>query len=354
MVGDTPGAAREPMLAAHAADLTYDRIMQTAMGFWASKVLLSAVELGLFGVLAQSPLDAPGLRRRLGLHERSARDFLDALVAQGFLQRDHTGVYSNGPEAERFLDPRRPDYIGGILEMFNARLFGFWNSLTEALRTGEPQNEAKSGGDLFGSLYAEPARLEGFLRAMTGQAKPVADALVGAYPWRDVRSVADIGTAQGCVPVRLALAYPHLRAAGFDLSEVEPFFSRFVATHGLSERIRFIPGDFFRDALPVADVLIMGMVLHDWDLTTKRMLIAKAHAALPARGALIIYEMLIDDERRAHLPGLLMSLNMLIETRGGFDFTGADCIRWMHDAGFSDTRVVRLAGPFSAVIGLKA
>jgi hypothetical protein len=354
MAGDTSGAPREPVPATQAADLTYDRIMQTAMSFWAAKVLLSAVELGLFGVLAQGPLDAPALGRRLGLHERAARDFFDTLVAQGFLQRDHAGIYSNGPEAARFLDSTQPDYIGGILEMFNARLFGFWNSLTEALRTGTPQNEAKNGGDLFGGLYAEPARLEGFLRAMTSQAKPVADALVGVYPWDEVRSVADIGAAQGCVPVRLALAYPHLKAVGFDLPEVEPFFSRFVAGHGVSERVHFVPGDFFRDTLPAADVLIMGMVLHDWDLPTKRMLIEKAHAVLPARGALVIYEMLIDDERRVHLPGLLMSLNMLIETRGGFDSTGADCIGWMHDAGFAETRVVPLAGPVSAVIGRKA
>jgi hypothetical protein len=353
MVDDTMGAAREQAASARAANITYDRIMQIATGFWASKVLLSAVELGVFGVLAQQPLDATALRRRIGIHDRAARDFFDALVAQDLLRRDDAGLYSNGPEVARFLDPAQPDYIGGIIEMFNARLFGFWNFLTEALRTGEPQNEAKSGGDLFGSLYADPAKLGGFLRAMTGQSIPVADALVEAYPWRDVHSIADIGSAQGCVPVRLARAYPHLKAVGFDLPEVEPFFSRFVAAHDLSERVHFSPGDFFRDALPAADVLIMGMILHDWDLSTKRMLIGKAHAALPPGGALIVHEMLIDDERRVHLPGLLMSLNMLIETRGGFDFTGADCIGWVRDAGFSETRVVSLAGSCSAVIAIK-
>jgi hypothetical protein len=336
-----------------AQDITYDRIIQTAIGFWASKVLFSAVELGVFASLAAGPLDATALRLRLGLHERSAHDFFDALVALGLLQRDGTGCYSNAPEAAHFLDPARPAYIGGIIAMFDARLYGFWGSLTEALRTGAPQNEAKSGGELFDSLYKDPVRLEGFLRGMTGLSTPVADALASVFPWEKVGSVNDIGSAQGCVPVRLALAHPHLNAGGFDLPEVEAIFLRFVAAHGLTERVRFIPGDFFKDNLPPADVLIMGFILHDWDLATKRVLIGKAHAALPPGGSLIVYELLIDDERRAHLPGLLMSLNMLIETRGGFDFTGADCRGWLREAGFSDARVVPLTGPYGAVIGTK-
>ena len=331
--------------------VTHDRIRQMAIGFQASKVLLSAVECGVFGAFAGGPLDATALRLRLGLHERAARDFFDALVAEGLLERDNAGRYSNSAEAAQFLDPAQPGYIGGMIEMFNARLYGFWGSLTEALRTGEPQNEAKSGGDLFANLYADPALLEGFLRAMSGFTMPGADALASAFPWENAGSVIDIGSAQGCVPVRLALAHPHLCVGGFDLPEVGPIFLRFVAEHDLSERVRFIAGDFFKDELPRADVLVMGMILHDWDLPTKRMLIAKAYAALPAGGSLIVCETLIDDERRTCLPGLLMSLNMLIETRGGFDFTGADCIGWMREAGFSDARLVPLAGPYSAVIG---
>jgi len=334
-------------------NVTHDRIIQLAMGFEASKALLSAVEIGVFGAFDNGPLDLPALRARLALHERAARDFFDTLVALGLLQRDDAGRYSNSDESELFLNPARPGYIGGIIEMFNARLYGFWGSLTEALRTGEPQNEAKHGEDLFDALYTDPARLEGFLRAMTGFSLPVAQALARVFPWETVRTVVDIGAAQGCVPVQLARSHPHLSGGGFDLPPVEPIFSRYVAAHGLSDRLRFIPGDFFADDLPQADVLVMGLILHDWDLPTKRMLIGKAHAALEKGGSLIVYELLIDDARRAHLPGLLMSLNMLIETRGGFDFTGADCIGWMRDGGFSDCRVVPLAGPHSAVIATK-
>ncbi len=336
-----------------AHDITCDRIMQLAMGFFASKTLLSAVELGVFAELAEEPMAVDGLRDRLGIHERSARDFLDALVALGLLERDDAGLYRNGAEAARFLDPARPDYIGGIIEMFNARLYGFWGTLTEGLRTGQPQNEARRGGDLFANLYDDPARLEGFLRAMTAVTTPVAVALAGAFPWQRVRSVVDVGCAQGCVPVRLALAHPALDVAGFDLPAVAPIFERYVAQHGLSDRVRFMPGDFFQDDLPQADALVMGMILHDWDLPTKRILLEKAYKALPAGGSLIVTEMLIDDERRSHLPGLLMSLNMLIETRGGFDFTPADCAAWMRDAGFADVSVMPLAGPYSGIVATK-
>jgi hypothetical protein len=334
-------------------EVTHDRIMQLAMGFTASKVLFSAVELGVFQALNDGPLDATQLRTRTGIHERSARDLFDALVALGLLHRDDSGLYSNTTEADHFLNPAKPQYIGGIIEMFNARLYGFWGSLTEALRTGEPQNEARQGGDLFTALYQDPLRLEGFLRAMTGVSLPSAQALGKVFPWDKVHTVIDIGAAQGCVPVQLALAHPHLTGGGFDLPAVGPTFSKYIASHGLSDRLRFLPGDFLADPLPHADVLVMGHILHDWDLPTKRLLLKKAHAALEKGGSLIVYELMIDDERRQAVPGLLMSLNMLIETRGGFDYSGADCIGWMKEAGFSDAHVVPLAGPDQAVIATK-
>jgi hypothetical protein len=140
-------------------DPSLDSIMQTGLGFWASKTLLSAVELGVFTELARGALDTKTLRQRLGLHPRSARDFFDALVAMKFLER-REGKYSNTPDTEFFLDRNKPTYAGGLLEMCNARLYGFWGSFTEGLRTGRAQNESKTGGDLFGSLYSTPEKLD--------------------------------------------------------------------------------------------------------------------------------------------------------------------------------------------------
>lgn len=327
--------------------------MQVGLGFWASKTLLSAVELGLFTELSQGPLSAEAVRERLNLHPRAARDFLDALVSLRLLERDAEGLYGNAPEADLFLDRAKPSYIGGMLEMANERLYPYWGSLTEALQTGRPQNEAKSGGNFFEALYADPVRLEGFLSAMTGLSLGAARAIAEKFPWNDYKTFIDIGGAQGGVPVQVALAHKHLTGGIFDLPTVGPVFEKYVARHGLSDRLRFYPGDFFKDKLPTADVLVMGHILHDWDMEEKRMLLKKAYDALPAGGALIVFEALIDDERRENTLGLLMSLNMLIETPGGFDYTGEDCSRWMREAGFSQTRVEHLAGPDSMVVGFK-
>lgn len=328
-------------------------VLQVGMGFFGSKVLLSAVELGLFTLLAEGPQDLDGLRAKLGLHERGARDFLDALVALGMLQRND-GLYANTPDTDQFLDRNKPSYVGGLLEMANARLYGFWGNLTEALKTGQPQNEAKGQtGSPFETMYADPQRLEGFLRAMTGLSLPVARAAAAAFPWADYKSFADIGCAQGGFPVEIARAHPHLNGIGYDLPAVGPIFEAYATAQGVSDRLRFQGGSFFTDPLPSAEVIVMGHILHDWDLAQKRMLIAKAYDALPAGGAFVVYESIIDDERRQNAPGLLMSLNMLIETPGGFDFTGADCIGWMRDAGFGEARVQHLLGPDSMVIGIK-
>ena len=263
------------------------------------------------------------------------------------------GLYRNTAETDLFLDRAKPSYQGGLLEMLNARLFGFWNSLTEGLRTGEPQNEAKTGGNLFEAIYSNPDLLRGFARAMTASSLGPAQAMAALFPWDRYETVIDIGCAEGCVPVQVALAHEHMRGGGFDLPVLQPLFSEYVANAGLSDRLDFHPGDFFADELPSADVLVMGRILHDWDLDEKRTLLEKAHKALPEGGALIVYESIIDDDRRENAFGLLMSLNMLIETTGGFDYTAADCRGWMTDAGFRETDVKHLGGPTSMVIGIK-
>lgn len=330
-----------------------DAILQVGTGFWASKTLLSAVELGVFTELAPEPLDAEALRGRLGLHPRSARDFFDALVALGFLEREG-GRYRNAPDTDHFLDRNKPSYLGGMLEMANQRLYPFWADLTRGLRTGKPQNEIRRGeDDFFEVLYSEPERLAGFLRAMTGLSMGAASAIAEAFPFRDHETFVDVGAAEGVLPVRVALAHPHIRGGGFDLPAVRPHFETYVETHGLEDRLRFHPGDFFEDPLPEADVLAMGHILHDWGLEAKKLLLEKARAALPEGGALLVYEAMIDDGRRENAFGLLMSLNMLIETTAGFDYTARDCQAWMREVGFRETYAAPLPGPDTMVVAIK-
>ncbi|WP_193197128.1 methyltransferase [Nostoc sp. MG11] len=332
--------------------ITPDAIMQIGMGFWSAKTLLVAVELGLFTLLDSSPLDAQTLAERLGIHPRSARDFFDALVALGLLER-HNEQYCNTQETERFLVRGKLEYVGGFLEMANARLYPFWGSLTQGLQTGQPQNEAKNGENFFTALYADSDRLKTFLKSMTGLSIGAAKAIAAKFPWSEYKTFIDIGTAQGGLPVQVALAHPHLSGGGFDLPVVRPVFEEYVNSNGLSQRLQFFAGNFFSDSLPVADVLVMGHILHDWNLDEKLMLLTKAYGALPSGGALIVYDAIIDDNRCENAFGLLMSLNMLIETPGGFDYTGADCIEWMRSVGFCELQQQHLTGSESMVFGIK-
>jgi hypothetical protein len=335
------------------AQPTPDHIMQVGFGFWGSKTLLSAIEMELFTELAKRPGALDDVQGRLGLHPRSARDFLDALVALGFLER-RDGVYFNTPATETFLDKRKPTYMGGMLEMCNYRLYRFWGDLTEALRTGKPQNESKGGGEsLFTALYADPARLKVFLKAMSGLSRGSNLAIARQFPWNRYRTFLDVGTAQGDLAVQVALAHPHLSGQGYDLAEVGPIFEEYARLQGVAGRLTFAAGNFFSDPLPGAEVVMMGHILHDWDLAEKKHLIRKAFECLPPGGAFIVYESIIDDDRSKNAFGLLMSLNMLIETQGGFDYTGADCSGWMQEAGFRETRVEHLVGPDSMVVGIK-
>lgn len=333
--------------------LSPERIFQVGTGFWSARTLLSAVELGVFTFLAKQPADLSSLRQHFAFHGRGSQDFFDTLVALGFLKRAD-GLYQNTPETDLFLDQAKPSYVGGVLEMASRRLYGFWDHLIPALRSGEPQNEVKSGEEPFATIYADPERLSVFLRAMTGVSRGANIEIAKRLPWDKFKTCADVGTAQGDLVSQIALANPHLRGIGYDLPVVRPVFESYVKELGLADRVSFQDGDFFKDeSLPQVDVILMGHILHDWDLPTKRMLLEKAYRALPVGGMVVIYDAIIDDDRSQNAFGLLMSLNMLIETPGGFDYTGSDCVGWLQEAGFRDCRVDHLIGPDSMVIGVK-
>ena len=332
-------------------------IMQVGMGFWASKTLLSAVELELFTKLGSDGMTGPQIADALELHARAIPDFTDALVALELLEREGEGkdaLYCNTHATAVFLDKTSPAYIGGILEMSNARLYRFWGELTEALQTGKPQNEIKhTGKPVFEELYSDPDRLAQFMNAMAGISLGPFNALAEKFDFSKYKTLCDVGGATGQLSILVAKRHPHMRCTSFDLPVVEPIAKRTIAAAGLSERVTAVGGDFFADALPKADVITMGLILHDWNLERKMHLIKAAYDALPEGGAFIVIENLIDDARRENAFGLLMSLNMLIEFGDAFDFTGADSAGWCREVGFKSTEVVPLAGPASAGIAYK-
>jgi hypothetical protein len=338
-------------------ELNPAHIMQVGMGFFASKVLLSAVELGLFTVLAKGGRTGAEIAKELRLSDRAVPDFTDALLALGFLEREGNGaeaVYSNTETTAFFLDRNSPGYIGGILEMANDRLYGFWCNLTEGLKTGEPQNEIKETGEpVFAKLYAEPERLEQFMNAMSGISLGNYLALANKFDFSKYKSLCDIGGATGQLASIVAKHHENIECATFDLPAVAPIAKKHVAAAGLESRVEVLSGDFFEGPLPKADVLTMGMILHDWNLEKKKMLIKKAYDSLPDGGAFIAVESIIDDDRRENAFGLLMSLNMLVEFGDAFDYTFADFKGWCEEVGFKSFEKIELAGPSSAVVAYK-
>ncbi len=334
-----------------------EQILQIGMGFWPSKVLLSAVELGLFTELSGGPLTGAEIEQALGLHSRGTYDFLDALVAIGMIERHGDGAearYANTPATAQFLDRNKPTYVGGILEMANARLYRFWADLTPALKTGQPQNEVKhSGKPMFDELYADPARLEQFMDAMTGVSMGNFNAFAEKFDFSAYRTHADIGGATGQLAAIVAQRHDHISSVSYDLPVVQPIAERRIRSAGLNGRLATGRIDFFKDDFPKADLITMGMILHDWNLDKKKQLIAKAYDALPEGGAFVAIENIIDDARRQNAFGLMMSLNMLIEFGDAFDFTGADFESWCLEAGFKRCEVLPLTGPASAAIAYK-
>ncbi|MFC1507506.1 methyltransferase [Thermoproteota archaeon] len=333
------------------------RIYEVGLGFWDSKTLLTAVKLEIFTKLGADKFSADEIKAELRLHGRGIYDFLDSLVSLGFLKREEIlekAHYSNTEETKAFLDKDSPQYIGGFFELANDRLYKFWGDLEEGLRTGKPQNELKvSDKRVFEAMYANPIVLKQFIQAMSASQIGSFIDFAKKFDFSKYNTLCDIGGANGHLSIQVALNNEHMICSTLDLPPVEPIAKETIEKFGLSSRISTISGDFFKDDFPKADVIIMGNILHDWNLENKKYLIQKAYDALPARGALVAIESIIDDERKHNSFGLLLSLDMLIETEGGFNFTGADFDSWCKEIGFKETTVMPLTGISSAVIAFK-
>lgn len=336
-----------------------ESIMQIGTDFWASKILLSAVKFQIFTTLAEKKtMSATELKSHLGFKstDRNVYDYLDALTTFGFLKREgllETAKYSNSDDTDFFLDKNKPSYIGGMLEMLNNRLYNFWGNLEEGLMTGLPQNEVKNGEDIFEVLYSDPDSLKEFIHAMGGFQMGNFMALAQSFDFSKYKTLVDVGGSGGLLSLMVAKHQTHMNCISWDLPPVAPIANDIIEQFQLQDSVKTVSGDFFKDEFPKEDIITMGNILHDWDEETKLMLIKKAYNALPDGGAFIAIENVIDDERNKNAVGLMMSLNMLVETGTGFDYTFADFNKWAKAIGFKSTSSVPLAGPSSAAIAYK-
>lgn len=303
-------------------------ILRLANAFCDAKALLTAVELGLFTTLSARPATCDEIRQLLGLHGRGLSDWLNLLVGLGMLERDG-GTYRNAPGAGRYLVRGEPEYIGGFLERSNRNLYPAWAKLGEALRTGEQQ----SGSD-FLAMIGDAKLLGQFADMMDALTRVLGPQLVEAYDgWGDYRSVLDVGGCRGQLAAQVVGARPHLAGHVFDLPQMEPLFDKLAAERGLADKLTFHPGDFFVDPLPTADIVIIGHALHDWPPVQRKFLVHKAFESVHPGGVLLVYDRMLDDDP-SHVENLVISLDMLLVTEGGSEYTVTELRESARSAGF--------------------
>lgn len=338
--------------------ITPARTLQIGYGFWSSKVLLTAIHFELFTLLSDTSKTADEIKQALNLQGRGLADFLDTLVALQFLYREGndiaTAKYGNTLEADVFLNKERPTYVGGILEMGNNRLYPCWANLGKALQTGLPQNEIRPGEkSAYDVLYADEKKLTEFVYAMSGAQKCTFTTFARQFDTAGYQTHCDIGGASGDLSIQMAIHHPQITSVTFDLLQVAPIAQRNIDLHKLSDRVSVVSGDFFTDDLPKADIITMGNILHNWNLEKIKELIKRSWNALPKGGAFVVIENIIDDERRKNAFGMMMSLNMLLNTTGGFNFSAADFTSWAKEAGFGQIKIIHLTGAASALVAYK-
>nr|CAM34375.1 putative O-methyltransferase [Streptomyces tendae] len=331
------------------AAITAEPLLQMAADFYKWRTVLFAVELDLFTALADSPATEPEIRERFSLGERGTRDFLDALVSVGLLVRED-GVYRAAPLAAGYLDSRRSAFLGRFLGQADAR----WGRVAQGLRSGEPQNGAGGGAGMFTRQHRDQQAWRAYYGGMDALNGPSGAALVGAFDWSRVKRVTDVGGARGNVLAHLVRAHPHLQATVFDLPPVEAVFSEHMRELGLTGRIAFCPGNFFEDPLPESDVVVFGHVLHDWDVSQRRVLARKAYEAVAPGGCALVYDTMIDEERRERTNSLLVSINMMLCTPGGGEYTPSEGGRWFAEAGFAHVEHRHLHGDDTLLIARKS
>ncbi|NUT22743.1 MAG: methyltransferase domain-containing protein [Hamadaea sp.] len=321
-------------------------LMRLVTGFWSFKTLAVAVELGLFTRIAGGRVvTVADLRDEFGLADRPADMLLAACASLGLLDRAGDG-YRNSAVAEEFLVVGRPYYFGGQVRYCDVKTYLPWHRVGDALRTDRPLTWDPDA-DRSAFETGDPEMLAEFWEAMYSTSSFTARSLASAYDFGPHSRLLDVGGGGGAYPIELCRTFSHLKAAVLDLPHVCEIAAGKIAAAGLIDRIDTVPGDFRADpALPDGfDVLLLSMILHDWDETTNRELLAKCYAALPADGVLIISELLLNAERTGPAEAALMGMNMIVETAGGHNYSDVEYATWLRDTGFADVRVIPLDAP---------
>jgi SAM-dependent methyltransferase len=307
-------------------------ILRLGNAFCEAQALLTAAELDLFTALHGSPATVEQIRGRLGLPGRGLHDLLRLLVALGLLHEDGRH-YSNTAVTDRHLVAGQPGYVGGFLLGAKANLYPVWAGLTETLRSGKP----RAAAGRFAAMLDDPGQLRRYAHMMEGVLQPVVPRLIEALDWSGYRSVLDVGGCRGSLAGQLVAAHPWLAGHVFDLPQLEPLFAEKMRELRTAGMVRFHAGDFFRDPLPRADVLILGHVLHNWPQRQRAELVHKAFHAVNPGGVLLVHDRMLDDSC-TNVGNLVASLIMALVTEEGSEYPVSELERLAGGAGFTSVR----------------
>lgn len=327
-------------------------LLGQAMAFQHAKLVMTALDVGLFELLREGPATEERVRERLGLHRRGTGHFLGALAELGVLAREGD-MFVNGPAVRASLLSDSPAQLGGFLRMADHVMYPAWGQLTEGLRTGRPQAATYSGDDMFGELYDSADNRDGLVRMAEDASRPLIPALVDRFDWSGVSTVLELGGCRGNVLAGIVDAHPHLKGTVLDLPQLEPAFDEHMASLGMTNRVSFRAGDFFTDRLPEADVLMIGHAFVDWDNEQRQDLLRATFPSVAPGGAFLIWDPIIVPGRDSYLRNMVRSINMQLMTPHGAGYTFEQCEGWLRDVGYCTAEARELGHDVTLVVARK-
>lgn len=321
--------------------------------FRRSKVMFTAVRLGVFDHLHEAPAGVGNLAPSLGVDAGALERLLDACVSLGFLTKQ-VGLYANTPISDSYLCRSSAHSMTGYILYSDQVLFSLWGDLEGAIREGTHRWKRTFGvdGPIFNHFFRTPEAMRTFILGMHGFGMLSSPKVAGAFDLSGFARAADLGGASGHLMLAVCERYPNTRGVVFDLPQVLDVTREMLAGSPVGNRITLVAGDFFRDALPPADLYLLGRILHDWSEDKIEFLLGRIFEELPDGGGLLVAEKIVNADRSAPATALLQSLNMLVCTEGR-ERTLEEYRELLIRAGFRKVEGRVTGAPLDAILAIK-
>jgi acetylserotonin N-methyltransferase len=329
-------------------------ILDLIEAFRRSKTLFTAVSLGIFDHLEEQSASAQSLAATLPANLSALTRLLDACAGLGLLLKSGD-LYSNTEASSTYLVSSSPSTLAGYILYSDRALFPMWADLKGAILDGTNRWEPTFGplpGGIFAHFFRdEPARAA-FLQGMHGLGLLSSPKIVRIFNLSRFSTICDLGGATGHLAIAACERYGAMQGIVFELPQVIPHAQAYIDKSPAAARLRALPGDFFADPLPPADLYTLGRILHDWPEDRIRALLDRIHAALPPGGAILIAETLLDDSHDAPVHALMQSLNMLVCTEGR-ERSVPEYTALLESAGFTQIDARRTGAPLDALLAIR-